>query len=465
MLSGDVDLVLHGEHARDLLVSRDGVTSRDAVLFLYAPRCRRDVDDVVTSDIRHSVPDGPSLALMRHDYERTRDLVWFDANQGDYDLKKKYGVPDDICSCLAFLPQGTRDLYGGACQPVPGSKQQLVEFIWNAVTFQILVLNRFENAVKVSFFGKGPKLQDLFLPAGSSTVIWVFPSYSAHAYALENDDFLRGWYILDKSLKIIEIVNNGEQTWEQQWQTEQEEAVDFYRQELYNIRFSHVRRHLLILTQPSVVQNFTENGYLKTRIPQDVYTELLNIYNSENRNLRSEYYPYYYTEWNLDEIEIHQITLHEELSAILANQLKPLMEEFCRCELQQTTGPGIVTRLRRYPTGSRVRMHVDELESGHVIGSILHITRDLGGQGDWPLEVIDFGGKKQTIITTPGDMLIFESSRLPHGRPSVFQGKYFVNIFFYYNPKHDWRNGSFSNEAEEDSQSELSGNHKTKTEL
>ena len=86
-------------------------------------------------------------------------------------------------------------------------------------------------------------------------------------------------------------------------------------------------------------------------------------------------------------------------------------------------------------------MHVDELESGHVIGSILHIARNLADGRDWPLEVIDFGGTPRTIVTSPGDMVMFEAARLPHGRPEVFEGNFYVNVFFYYRPTWDWHSG------------------------
>ena len=88
-----------------------------------------------------------------------------------------------------------------------------------------------------------------------------------------------------------------------------------------------------------------------------------------------------------------------------------------------------------------MRMHVDEVESGHVIGAILQITQDpdIAENNSWALEVIDYTGQRQQIAMKPGQMLLFESSRLVHGRPSVLQGKYYVNSFFYYRPPSGWK--------------------------
>ena len=96
---------------------------------------------------------------------------------------------------------------------------------------------------------------------------------------------------------------------------------------------------------------------------------------------------------------------------------------------------GIVTFLRKYPYGSRIRMHVGEVESGHIIGSILQAAQDT--PVPWGLHLVDHGGQEKVVQTFPGDMVLFESASVIHGRPSVFQGNSYINAFFYFKPK-EW---------------------------
>ena len=96
------------------------------------------------------------------------------------------------------------------------------------------------------------------------------------------------------------------------------------------------------------------------------------------------------------------------------------------------SGSGIITMLRKYPHGSRIRMHVDEVESEHVLGAILQV--DQNSTTPWGLQLIDHSGIHQTVHTFPGDMILFESASIFHGRPAVFRGNYYINAFFYFQP-------------------------------
>ena len=47
------------------------------------------------------------------------------------------------------------------------------------------------------------------------------------------------------------------------------------------------------------------------------------------------------------------------------------------------------------------------------------------------------------VVLRPGEMLFYESARLAHGRPSVFRGQFYDNIFVHYKPRSRswWRVG------------------------
>jgi hypothetical protein len=57
---------------------------------------------------------------------------------------------------------------------------------------------------------------------------------------------------------------------------------------------------------------------------------------------------------------------------------------------------------------------------------------------DWPLTILDFNFKKKKIILKPGEMLLYESSKAPHGRQYPLKGKYFDNVFVHYKPAKKW---------------------------
>ncbi len=59
-------------------------------------------------------------------------------------------------------------------------------------------------------------------------------------------------------------------------------------------------------------------------------------------------------------------------------------------------------------------MHVDTVNT-HVVSAIINVDQDV--DEDWPLLILDHDGNEHNIIMQPGDMVLYESARLLHGRP------------------------------------------------
>ncbi len=53
---------------------------------------------------------------------------------------------------------------------------------------------------------------------------------------------------------------------------------------------------------------------------------------------------------------------------------------------------------------------------------------------DWPLEVYGHDGKATNITMQPGDMVLYESHSVIHGRPFPLKGKLYANIFVHFEP-------------------------------
>ena len=53
---------------------------------------------------------------------------------------------------------------------------------------------------------------------------------------------------------------------------------------------------------------------------------------------------------------------------------------------------------------------------------------------DWPLEVYGHDGKATNVSMRPGDMVLYESHSVIHGRPFPLKGKFYANIFVHFEP-------------------------------
>ena len=58
---------------------------------------------------------------------------------------------------------------------------------------------------------------------------------------------------------------------------------------------------------------------------------------------------------------------------------------------------------------------------------------------EWPLTVIDHKGKKDKIYLKKGEMVVYESAKIIHGRQFPLDGDYFENLFIYFTIKKDYK--------------------------
>ena len=50
----------------------------------------------------------------------------------------------------------------------------------------------------------------------------------------------------------------------------------------------------------------------------------------------------------------------------------------------------------------------------------------------WPLTVISHLGEKKKIFLNPGEMLLYESAKMPHGRQFPLKGEYYDNLLVHF---------------------------------
>ena len=51
---------------------------------------------------------------------------------------------------------------------------------------------------------------------------------------------------------------------------------------------------------------------------------------------------------------------------------------------------------------------------------------------EWPLTLKDNEDQNKKIILKPGEMLLYESAKVPHGRQFPLEGEYYENILVHF---------------------------------
>ena len=86
--------------------------------------------------------------------------------------------------------------------------------------------------------------------------------------------------------------------------------------------------------------------------------------------------------------------------------------------------------IRIYYNQSILAPHVDRLPL--VSSAILNVAQSV--DTDWVLEVYDHEGMAHNVTMEPGDLVLYESHSVIHGRPFPLQGEYYANIFVHFEP-------------------------------
>lgn len=69
---------------------------------------------------------------------------------------------------------------------------------------------------------------------------------------------------------------------------------------------------------------------------------------------------------------------------------------------------------RKYSNNSILRMHVDTLAT-HVVSAIINVDQEVSKP--WRLLILDHDDNEHELEMLPGDMVLYESAKLLHGRP------------------------------------------------
>ena len=87
-----------------------------------------------------------------------------------------------------------------------------------------------------------------------------------------------------------------------------------------------------------------------------------------------------------------------------------------------------------YTSGSVLAPHVDRHPL--ITSAIINVARD-DASSTWPLEVYGHDGQATNITMEPGDLILYESHSVIHGRPFPLEGKEYANVFVHFEPVED----------------------------
>jgi len=191
-------------------------------------------------------------------------------------------------------------------------------------------------------------------------------------------------------------------------------------------------RLALNLNQPREMTNYTDIGFKKVRLSDEIWTLLREFWdetmnNGGIENLEEEYWPEAntYTNHWASESKMKDIhALHEPIWQEAERKVKEWIPEATSFSRSSMYG------IRVYTSGSILATHVDR--DPLITSAIINVGQDL--DEDWPLEVYGHDGRAHNITMQPGDMVLYESHSVLHGRPFPLKGKYYANIFVHFKP-------------------------------
>lgn len=201
-------------------------------------------------------------------------------------------------------------------------------------------------------------------------------------------------------------------------------------------------RIAMSLRQPSSMQNYTETGFKKLKAPPAVFKLLKEFWDANGDNRVEEKWftgNTYTNHWDSKTtmVSVENTRLRgggHTLKTAIWNAAHDTLSEWTGEELEACSLYGI----RVYSEGAVLASHVDRMPL--VSSAIVNVAQDV--DEPWPLEVIGHDGIAHNVTMEPGDMVLYESHSVIHGRPFPLKGRFYANVFIHFEPTgHSLRHG------------------------
>jgi prolyl 4-hydroxylase len=197
--------------------------------------------------------------------------------------------------------------------------------------------------------------------------------------------------------------------------------------------------------QPRSVHNYTHAGYAKVPIPTETFRILREFWDTtakQNPSYKRVLEPWdreniYTNHWE-SPIYIVPLAKDKNNHPFTTTNLSTAQRQLIFTEVQSVleawaSSPLIPTSLygiRVYGNNSILAPHVDRIPL--ILSAILNIDQDV--ETPWILQVIGHDGRSHNLTLQPGEMILYESHSILHGRPYPLQGNYYANVFVHFEP-------------------------------
>ncbi|KAJ8601950.1 hypothetical protein CTAYLR_004436 [Chrysophaeum taylorii] len=189
--------------------------------------------------------------------------------------------------------------------------------------------------------------------------------------------------------------------------------------------------------QPCRQRNYTEVGFGRIKAPAAAYAPARAFWDAHRDQKTVEQWPPGNTYVNNWVAPTHMVSLEDRrfqptgarTKDAIWNGMKPVLEAWTGQKLKPTSLYGV----RVYGEGAILATHVDRLPL--VTSAVMQIDQDV--DEPWPIEVVGHDGRAYNVTLEPGEVALYESHTVLHGRPRPLRGKFFANVFIHFIPVDD----------------------------
>eukprot|EP00934_Nitzschia_sp_Nitz4_P001023 Nitzschia sp. Nitz4//scaffold58_size112336//60326//62043//NITZ4_004037-RA/size112336-augustus-gene-0.8-mRNA-1//1//CDS//3329555001//1023//frame0 len=197
---------------------------------------------------------------------------------------------------------------------------------------------------------------------------------------------------------------------------------------------TEIDRVAMSLRQPQSMTNYTDVGFKKIRAPESVWKLIKEFWDKNQDKQVEENWGVGNTYTNNWKAKSYMVSVEDTHLRGGGRSLKQHIWDAARTTIQEWTGQELTEcslyGIRVYTTDAVLATHVDRLPL--VSSAIINVAQDV--DEPWPLEVYTHDGKAVNVTMEPGDMVLYESHSVLHGRPFPLKGRYMANIFIHFEP-------------------------------
>ena len=187
--------------------------------------------------------------------------------------------------------------------------------------------------------------------------------------------------------------------------------------------------------QPALMHNYTAAGYAKVKTPALTLEVLRQFWRQNQEAIQDEVWDPSSTYVNHWSSRIRHLDIQGPNEPYLSQQdQQQLLLAPVHSMLEAWAGtplvPSSLYGIRIYTQGAILAPHVDRWPL--VLSAIINVAQDV--DEPWPLELINHEGVAVNVTMEQGDMILYESHSILHGRPYPLQGRYYANVFLHFQP-------------------------------